>query len=57
MNEAERKEITRTFSAEMAARDTDLLKAVMTDHVIWSLPGSSLISGQSERRGGHPVTG
>jgi hypothetical protein len=31
----------------MAARDTDLLKAVMTDHVIWSLPGSSLISGKA----------
>jgi uncharacterized protein len=47
MNEAEQKEITRKFSAAMAARDIDLLKAIMTDDVVWSLPGSSLMSGEA----------
>jgi ketosteroid isomerase-like protein len=47
MTGAEKKEITRKCSAAMAARDIDLLKAIMTDDAIWSLPGSSLMSGQA----------
>jgi ketosteroid isomerase-like protein len=48
MNEAEKREITRKFSAAMAARDIDLLKAVMTSDVIWSVPGNSLMSGEAQ---------
>ena len=47
MNEAEKGEVTRKFSAAMAARDIDLLNAIMTNDVIWSLPGSSLMSGEA----------
>jgi hypothetical protein len=39
MTETERKEITRKFSAAMSARDINLLKAILTDDIIWSLPG------------------
>src|SRR4029077_3084817 len=47
MNEAEKREITQKFSAEMSARDIDLLKSIMTDDVVWSLPGNSLMSGEA----------
>ena len=47
MTETERKEITRKFSAAMSARDINLLKAILTDDIIWSLPGKSLMSGEA----------
>lgn len=47
MNEAMKDEITRKFSAAMAARDVDLLKDIMTNDVTWSLPGTSLMSGEA----------
>jgi ketosteroid isomerase-like protein len=47
MNEAEKSEITRQFSAAMSARDIELLKAIVTDDVVWSLPGNSLMSGDA----------
>jgi uncharacterized protein len=47
MTEAEKKEITRKFYAGIDARDINLLKAVLTDDVAWSLPGKSLMSGEA----------
>ena len=53
MDESGKKEITRKFSAAMSARDLALLKTILTDDVVWSLPGSSLMSG--EARGAEAV--
>lgn len=47
MTETERKEIAQKFSAAMSARDINLLKAILTDDIIWSLPGKSLMSGET----------
>lgn len=47
MTEAEKKEITQKFYVALGARDIDLLKAVLTDDIIWSLPGESLMSGEA----------
>jgi ketosteroid isomerase-like protein len=47
MTEVEKKEISQKFSAAMAARDIDLLKAIMTVDIVWSLPGKSLMSGEA----------
>jgi ketosteroid isomerase-like protein len=47
MAEAEKKEITRKFYVAIDARDNNLLKAILTDDVVWSLPGKSLMSGEA----------
>jgi ketosteroid isomerase-like protein len=45
--------IAQQFLAGLRDRDWDLLKSIMTDDIVWSLPGSSLISG--EARGAEAV--
>jgi ketosteroid isomerase-like protein len=45
--EAGKKEITRKFYDAMDARDINLLKAIVTDDIVWSLPGKSLMSGEA----------
>lgn len=57
MTEGEKREITWKFSAAISARDINLLKAILTDDIVWSLPGKNLMSGRSARRGGHPEKG
>jgi uncharacterized protein len=47
MTEAEKKEITQRFYVALGARDINLLKDVLTDDIIWSLPGKSLMSGEA----------
>ena len=47
MIEAEKKAITGKFYAAIDARDINLLKAILTDDVVWSLPGKSLMSGEA----------
>ncbi len=39
--------ISQTFLTALRNRDWDLLKSVMTDDVVWMLPGKSLISGEA----------
>jgi uncharacterized protein len=47
MTEAEKKEIAGKLYNAINARDIDLLKAVLTDDIVWSLPGKSLMSGEA----------
>ena len=47
MIEAEKKAITGKFYAAIDARDINLLKAILTGDVVWSLPGKSLMSGEA----------
>lgn len=45
--EKEKTEIAQQFLAGLRNRDWDLLKSIMSDDIVWSLPGSSLISGEA----------
>jgi uncharacterized protein len=45
--EKEKTEIAQKFLAGLRNRDWDLLKSIMADDIVWSLPGSSLISGEA----------
>jgi ketosteroid isomerase-like protein len=47
MNETEKKEIAQKFITGLSNRDANLLKSIMTDDVVWSLPGKSLMSGEA----------
>jgi ketosteroid isomerase-like protein len=54
LTEAEKNEIAQQFLTGLQNRDWDLLRSIMTDDIVWSLPGTSLISG--EARGADAVT-
>ena len=45
--EKEKTEIAQKFLTGLRTRDWDLLKSIMTEDIVWSLPGSSLISGEA----------
>ena len=45
--EKEKAEIAQKFQTGLRTRDWDLLKSIMTEDIVWSLPGSSLISGEA----------
>ncbi|MEJ1976969.1 MAG: nuclear transport factor 2 family protein [Acetobacteraceae bacterium] len=45
MTDAEKKHIATTFIAGLRARDAGMLDAIMAKDVIWSIPGSCLVSG------------
>jgi ketosteroid isomerase-like protein len=47
MTEEEKKEVTRKFYTAIDARDINLMKAIVTDDVVWTLPGKSLMSGEA----------
>ena len=47
MTEREKKEIAEGFITGLSNRDANLLKSIMTDDVVWSLPGKSLMSGEA----------
>ena len=47
MNEAEKKEIAQKFINGLRTSDGALLKSIMTDDAVWSLPGTSLMSGEA----------
>ena len=51
--DVEKTEIAQQFLDGLRNRDWDLLKSIMTDDIVWSLPGRSLISG--EARGAEAV--
>ncbi len=50
--EGQKTEIAQKFLTGLRNRDWESLKSLMTEDIVWSLPGSSLISGeaQSSRR-------
>jgi ketosteroid isomerase-like protein len=45
--EKEKAEIAQKFFTGLRNRNWNLLKSVMADDIVWSLPGSSLISGEA----------
>ncbi len=50
MMEAEKHHLATTFIAGLRARDASLLGTVLTEDVVWSIPGSSIVSGEAKGR-------
>jgi ketosteroid isomerase-like protein len=48
MTEAEKYRLATTFIAGLRARDASLLGSVLTENVVWSIPGSSVVSGEAK---------
>jgi ketosteroid isomerase-like protein len=47
VTEADKKRIAQQFLAGLRSRDWNLLRSIMTEDIVWSLPGTSLISGEA----------
>lgn len=47
MTDEEKKTIARNFIAALSSRDRSALQAILTDDVVWSLPGTSKMSGEA----------
>ena len=47
MSEAKKRELAEAFILGLTSHDEELLNSVMTDDVVWSLPGKSLMSGEA----------
>jgi hypothetical protein len=47
MTETEKREIVQKLVTGFLSGDVTLLKSVVTDDVVWSLPGKSLMSGEA----------
>ena len=46
--ELEKTELAKQFLTGLRTRDWDLLKSIIADGAVWSLPGNSLISGEAK---------
>jgi len=47
LTDTEKRAVAEEFLAGLKTRDWDRLRGVMTDDVTWTMPGSSLISGEA----------
>lgn len=47
MTEQEKREIAENFLRGLRNQDGSLLRSIMADDVVWSLPGESLMSGEA----------
>lgn len=47
MTEQDKKTIAQHFIHGLGSRDGNLLRSIMTEDVVWSLPGQSLMSGEA----------
>ncbi len=47
MTEAEKKTLATSFIDSLRSLDSKKLKSITTEDVVWSLPGSSLVSGEA----------
>jgi ketosteroid isomerase-like protein len=47
MTEAEKRRLATTFIAGLRARDSSILASIMIEDVVWTIPGSSLVSGEA----------
>ena len=47
MTEQDKRQIAQDFLRGLRDRDVNLLHSIMTDDVVWSLPGESLMSGEA----------
>jgi ketosteroid isomerase-like protein len=45
MTDQDKKQLATSFIAALRAADADGFRAIMTDDVVWTLPGTSLVSG------------
>ena len=45
MKQQQQRTIAQDFLHGLRDRDASLLRSIMTDDVVWSLPGESLMSG------------
>jgi ketosteroid isomerase-like protein len=47
VTDEEKNQIAQTFLTALRSRDWELMRSVMINDIIWSLPGTSLISGEA----------
>jgi ketosteroid isomerase-like protein len=47
MTEQDKKTIAQSFTRGLGSRDRNLLRSIMTEDVVWSLPGESPMSGEA----------
>src|SRR5262249_24553679 len=47
MTETEKRDIAQKFIKGLTNHDSGLLRKILTDDVVWSLPGTSLMSGEA----------
>jgi uncharacterized protein len=47
MTEQDKKAIAQSFIRGLGSRDGNLLRSIMTEDVVWSLPGESPMSGEA----------
>ncbi len=47
MTETEMKAILGKYGAAIRARDGAMLSSIMTDNVVWTIPGISVMSGEA----------
>ena len=47
VTDADKKAIAQQFLAGLRSRYWSLLRSIMTEDIVWSLPGTSLISGEA----------
>lgn len=47
ITDAEKRAVADEFLAGLRTRDWDRLRGVMTEDIVWTMPGSSLISGEA----------
>jgi ketosteroid isomerase-like protein len=45
--DATKRTIAGQFHKALSSRDWDLMRSIVTDDIVWSLPGRSLISGEA----------
>ena len=48
MTDVEKTTVAQEFLAGLKTRNWDRLRAIMTDDIVWTMPGSSLISGEAQ---------
>jgi len=48
MTDTQKTALAQEFLAGLKTRDWDRLRAIMTDDIVWTMPGSSLISGEAQ---------
>jgi ketosteroid isomerase-like protein len=47
VTDEEKNQVAQTFLTALRSRDWELMRSVMINDIIWSLPGTSLISGEA----------
>ncbi len=48
VTDEEKREVAQKFLASLRTRDWELMRSVMHPDIVWSLPGTSLISGEAD---------